>query len=315
MNHFSIKICLLIFFFPLLILIAFGCKEEIVYPKGGYEYPKYVEDKDTTFYCYPLKDVKSTRDSFETANWYSFLEAFDEGNLSIRPNDKPTFRMIYEGIPTAVITLMPDQIIIKKLIKGSFGNLPDTTRLSIKEKFDFNILERFFPLNDTSYKKRKKIYFDSLSTANPELLDPNYYKYLLDKAGVLSKSKFEYTSKRVPIKKKTFVYLVNQINKSGYWQLPFDNWCQNVPMDADGFTLEANTPKKYNIVSTPSCPGDTTRYIKACQEIIKYAKMDKEIRLIWDGRATTDEPIKVKELTLEELKEEPAPKPKKKKAK
>ena len=271
---------------------------------------KYVEAKDTTFYFYPLKDILSTKDSFETENSYSFLQGFNEYNLSLRPNDKPLFRLTYYGDPTAIITLSPHEIIVKEFISGGWYQSPDTTKLSGREKKHFDILERFFPLNDTTYKKWRKIYLDSLSKANPELLDPNYYKFLLERTGVFSKDKFEYSSKKILINKKTFTYLVNQINRSGYWQLPFDNSCVNIPTDAFGFIFEANTPKKYNVVNSLSCPDDSTKYTKACQELIKYAQMDSVINLIWDGRTTTETPppVKIRELTLTEVKEEPVKK-------
>ncbi|HMK17659.1 MAG TPA: hypothetical protein VK492_05670 [Chitinophagaceae bacterium] len=312
MKLLPINVHYLLLFIPLFVVIS--CKDdEILYPDGGYDYPKHVEDKDTTFYFYPLKDNISTEDSFKTANTYSFLNGFDEYNLSLRPNDKPTFRFTYFGSPTAVVTLFQDQIIVKELIKGFWFDVPDTTKLSSKEKIHFDILERFFPLNDTSYKKWKKIYLDSFAAADPELLDPNYYKYLLDKTGAIGINKFEYSLKKVPITKKTFVYLLNQINRSGYWQLPFENWCDNIPTDVNGFMLEANTPKKYNAVNSLSCPDDSTKYTRACQELIKYAQMDSIIKLIWDGRVTTDtpDPIKVRELKLIEVKEEPVKKKKK----
>jgi len=304
------------FYLPLFIssLAIISCNDdEIIYPDGGYDYPKYVEVKDTTFYFYPLKDILSTKDSFETANSYSFLQGFNENNLSLRPNDKPIFRLTYNGAPPAIITLLRDEIIVKEFINGAWYQSPDTTKLSSREKKHFDILERFFPLNDTSYKKWKKIYLDSQSKANPELLDPYYYKYLLEKTGVYSKNKFEYTLKKVPITKKTFVYLVNQINRSGFWQLPFENWCDNIPTDVDGFMLEANTPKKYHVVNSLSCPDDSTKYTRVCQELIKYAQMDSVIKLIWDGTATTEtpDPIKIRELTLTEIKEEPIKKKKK----
>ena len=310
MKLLPLKVHYLLLFIPLFTIIS--CNDEIVYPDGGYDYPKHVEVKDTTFYFYPLKYIQSTKDSFETANSYSFLQGFNEYNLSLRPNDKPIFRLTYNGYPTAIITLLPDEIIVKEF-SGAWYQSPDTTKLSSKEKFHVDILERFFPLNDTSYKKWKKIYLDSLSAANPELLDPNYYKYLIEKTGVFSKNKIEYSLKKVPITKKTFVYLVNQINRSGYWQLPFENWCDNIPTDVFEFMLEANTPKKYNAVNSLSCPDDSTKYTKACQELIKYAQMDSVIKLIWDGGTITEtpDPIKIRELTLKEVKEEPAKKKKK----
>jgi len=313
MNSLLSKTFALIFFISLSAIISCN-DDEIVYPKGGYPYPKYVDAKDTTFYCYPLKNIKSTKDSFETANFYPFLQEFDEYNLSLGPGDKPTFRLIYFDMSTvAIITLKPEQIIVKKLIKGSPG-WHDTLKLSQQERFHFDILERFFPLNDTSYKTWKKAYLDSLSSAYPELLDPNYYQSLLDKS-ISAKKKFQYSLKIIPITKKSFTSLVKQINESGYWKLPFDNWCEDVPTDASSFILESNTLQKYNIVQSVSCPDDTTNYIKACQELINYAGMEKEIELIWNGGVTTGEPVKVRELKLTEVKEEPVPKSKKKKPK
>ena len=53
------------FYLPLFIssLAIISCNDdEIIYPDGGYDYPKYVEVKDTTFYFYPLKDILSTKD-------------------------------------------------------------------------------------------------------------------------------------------------------------------------------------------------------------------------------------------------------------
>jgi len=304
------------FYLPLFIssLAIISCNDdEIIYPDGGYDYPKYVEVKDTTFYFYPLKDILSTKDSFETANSYSFLQGFNENNLSLRPNEKPIFRLTYNGAPPAIITLLRDEIIVKEFINGAWYQSPDTTKLSSREKKHFDILERLFPLNDTSYKKWKKIYLDSLSATNPELLNPKYYKYLLEKTGVFSKSEFEYSSKKISISKKAFDNILDQINKSGFWQLPFDNWCDNYPTDVSGFLLEANTPKKYNVVNSVSCPDDSTKYTRACQELIKYAQMDSVIKLIWDGSVTTETParIKIRELKLTEVKEEPVKKKKK----
>ncbi len=318
MNHLLTRILQFIFLFSFLAFISCSPDEEvnIVYPEGGYKYPDQVANKDTAFCYYPLKDSMSTRDSFLYATSNYFFNFFEEHNLSLKPENKTIFRLIYSDMRgSSIITLTPDQIIVKKKTKGWGDRIYDTTRLTQRERFHLDILQWFFPLNDTSYKQRKRTYFDSLSKSDPELLDANYYKYLIEKSAYYGPEKFEYSLKKIPIQKKNFIHLVDLINKSGYWQLPFDNWCPNIPNDAGGFTLEANTPGKYNVVSTPSCPDDSTKYVKACQEIIKYAKMDKEIRLIWDGSTTTDEPIKVKELTLEELKEEPAPKPKKKKAK
>ena len=64
-------------------------------------------------------------------------------------------------------------------------------------------------------------------------------------------------------------------------------------------------------MNSTSCPDDTTKYVKACQELLNYAGMGKEIELIWSGAVTTEEPIKIRELKLTEINEEPVKKKKK----
>ena len=130
----------------------------------------------------------------------------------------------------------------------------------------------------------------------PELLDPNYYRSLKDKSADFGKEKFKYSLTKIPITTKDFHYLVNTINKSGYWKSSYEIECKNMPMDGCGIVFEANTPDKYNIVSSSLCPGDSSEYTKALQEIIIYAKMNKEFNLILDGKVDTASPqIKIRE--------------------
>jgi hypothetical protein len=149
--------------------------------------------------------------------------------------------------------------------------------------------------------------------SKPQLSDLYYYRDLQNKSADAGSQKFEYSIKEIPITNKMFVQLVNMINESGYWKLSHENICDYPPSDASTFILETNTPTKYKYVSSIECPGDTSKYRKACQELINYAGMGKEIKLIWNGAATTAEPVKIKELKLQELKEvqEPISKPKK----
>ena len=65
--------------------------------------------------------------------------------------------------------------------------------------------------------------------------------------------------------------------------MPFKVECKDPPWDGYGFYLEANTKKKYKIVSTTGCPGDTTKFTKACQKMVELAKIDKEINLVRKG--------------------------------
>ena len=152
----------------------------------------------------------------------------------------------------------------------------------------------------------------------PQLLDASYYRYLLDKSSDYGSEKFTYSLKRIPISKKTFTHIVSSLNKSGYWQLPFEVKCVEMPTDGCTYILEANTQSRYNIVRRVDCPYDTSEYVKACQELVTQARMEKEINLVWNFKKyprdyVSPENSKVRELQLQELK--PEPKSKKKKAK
>ena len=53
-------------------------------------------------------------------------------------------------------------------------------------------------------------------------------------------------------------------------------------MDGYGYSLEANTGKKYNYVGfVGPCDTDTTKFHKACQELIQMAKVEDRIRLAY----------------------------------
>lgn len=89
----------------------------IIYPEGGYDLPQNVEDKDTTFYCYPIRNLESPLDSIRDAFYgYKFLSAFYEPNLSIKSFEKAIFRFSYQPWTSSayVITLNEDSIIVKR---------------------------------------------------------------------------------------------------------------------------------------------------------------------------------------------------------
>ena len=85
--------------------------------------------------------------------------------------------------------------------------------------------------------------------------------------------------------------MVDQINASGYWQLP--PHVENDGSVADGysFTLEANTFRKYNIVNRSGNPSDKTDFPKLCQKIIVFAGLDKEIKLDAEWKTEVVKPI------------------------
>ncbi len=275
-----------------MIIFASGCSynDEINYPKGGYDYPGEIGVNDSNDYYCPLRRVLSKKDSFYFSRSYQFLRAIEEENLSLKPMQKDIFRFVYEQWkgPTIIITLNSKEITIKKgRPYDLYEHDEDQSRLSAIEKEHLKLLTIYYPIDTNSKNIRVNHILDSFVQQYPELLDPNYYRYLLDKKLLPSITKFTYSTKKIIISQKTHFKLVNQINASGYWQLPYIINCETFSTDGARFELEANTKRKYNFVSKPICPNDTTLFAKACFELVKHAGMDKEINLFWDGKVDT----------------------------
>jgi len=180
------------------------------------------------------------------------------------------------------------------------------------------LLDRNFPIDKKPphRSEKKQHYLDSMGRVYPQLYNPAYYASLWEKEYVYTKPLYTYTSKTVTISRPEFNHLVNCFDSAGYWHLPPELPCIDVPMDGYGFTLEANTARKYNMVSSGSC-GDTATipFARACQELVRYAKMDSVIELYWDAKVDKPHPpIIVQEVPLQEIKLEMV-KPHKKKHK
>jgi hypothetical protein len=265
-----------------LIFFLIGCKDKIEYPKGGFEYPEQVEVKDTNLYYYPLKNIESKRDAFYDTYTYLFYREFDEPNLSIRPQSKETFRLTYStAFGNSVIISLTNGLITVK--KGNIEELydEDTSHLSEIEKFHWELLKRRFPIETADKKPSHKHYYDSLIKLYPQLVDPQYYHRLYEKTMVRNTTKFTYPVTKISLENQQFDSLIRQINSSGFWTMPYRIDCNDPPTDGDAFTFEANTKKKYQVVSVGGCPGDTSNFTKACQKLIDMAKLNKEIYLVW----------------------------------
>ncbi len=274
--------------FTILFILFATCKTGIKYPDGGFDYPQNIADKDTSFYFYQLKNIESPKDAFQDTYAYLFFQPFDEPNLSIKPQAKETFRLTYSTAfgESIIIIVKEDSIIVKK---GSPVDLydNDTSRLSEIEKFHLRLLRQRFPIDTTGKRMHVNHYLDSVTKLYPQLLDPAYYHKLYEKTIVRNANKFTYPVARLSLAKQKYDSLIQQIYSSGFWSLPYKIECKDPPFDEDGFTLEANTKKKYKIVSVGGCPGDTTKFTKACQKIVDLAKLNKEISLVWEGKTIT----------------------------
>lgn len=275
-----------------LILFGYSCSnvdndQKIDYPPGGYEFSQNVTNTD--FYHYPLIGKISRKDSFNIAYWDGdFFGLYNVPNISLSPSANSIFRLYYRGrVSSFIITLSEDEIIIKSS-KDYFWPEVDTDKLTQSEQKHFRMLHYRFPLDEAKpgdtipppppppelveeYAQAQKSY-DSTLANTPELLDPKYYDYLLEKAAVRRKEKFNVSTKRIKITKVEFKRVVDLINESGYWQMDYEaEHCGS--MDATSFTLEANNGKKYNAVSTEHCFDENLKYGQACYALIKMAKL------------------------------------------
>ncbi|HWK05598.1 MAG TPA: hypothetical protein VNS58_18285 [Puia sp.] len=297
----------------LLVALA-GCKNPVSYPPGGYPYPDPATVKDTNFYYYPLKNKLSRRDSFRCSSDSCYFHAFHEPNLSIHALPTAYFRLTYGGPLRSpiIITLTPYEIVVKKgQLTEEYVSLPDTNRLSVIERRHLRLLDRYYPIDEKQHRPVWKLhYLDSMGHIYPQLYDPAYYAGLQGRAYAHTAPIYSFTVKQIKISQLTYDSLVNHINASGYWQLPYAVECKDPPFDVPGFSMEANTPDKYNCVNTSLCDDSPPRYMSACQELIRQAGLGKEIHLAWDPKMDTvkSKSIIVQDVQLEEVKEPKKPK-------
>ncbi|WP_301929103.1 hypothetical protein [Ferruginibacter sp.] len=66
--------------------------------------------------------------------------------------------------------------------------------------------------------------------------------------------------------------MTEKINAAGFWAMPIQDGCGNDGTDGAGFTLEANTKKKYQIVFSGECTP--TSFQKICSQILALAKLN-----------------------------------------
>jgi hypothetical protein len=181
-----------------------------------------------------------------------------------------------------IVTITRSTAIIKKWIKGQIFPQEDESRLTELEKLHYYALRRSFPLDEIKPNIDAQRRVDSMLTLYPQLRSANYYRSLVDKISAPTVGNVLYSTQAISIKNSDFEKLANLINQSGYWQLPYNTKCHDVPNDAGGFLLEANTGIKYNIVTGSMCGDKASDFIKACEELVKFVKLDNKINLSWN---------------------------------
>jgi hypothetical protein len=271
------------YYLGILFIFFAGCKTGIKYPDGGFDYPSHIVDKDTNFYFYQLKEIEPRKDAFQDSYAHFSYQQFDEPNLSIKPRPKDTFRLTFSTAfgATTIISVTENLITIKKGSILDLYDFDDTSRLSAIENLHLKILERWFPFDTAGKRPYTKHYLDSLTKLYPQLLDPAYYHKLYDKTFARNTNKFTYSVTKIILTNQQYDSLIQQINLSGFWSMLYKVDCKDHPFDGYGFSLEANTAKKYKIVRATAGSCDTTNFFRACQKIVDLAKLEKELNLFW----------------------------------
>lgn len=281
MNSLSTKIHYLLLFISLFAIISCN-DDEIVYPEGGYPYLKNVASSDTNFYFLPIRHLIPKKDSFIVLDQKYCYDAFNEPNLSINAPKADIFRFFYGCSfcgKYAFITLTKNNIILKTNKTGVPYLLDSIELLSPTEKEHYYLFDRHYPLQTATFKEWKKKYVDSSIKIYPELLDPSYFLRLKKKMSISYHIPFTFSTKVIPISHQKFKYFVTLINKSEFWQRPYDTaFCRGAVMDGDYFYLEAATKKKYHLVNSNECLDmeADSKFKKVTEELLNFIHFDLE---------------------------------------
>jgi hypothetical protein len=181
-----------------------------------------------------------------------------------------------------VVTMFCNKIILKTGVSGILYPYEDTSRLSETERVHYQFFEWRFPIDRDNTSTKWRPYADSLIERYPELLSPSYYRYLREKSWNYDSMPFKYESYEVRLTKERFNYFTEQINNSGFWDMPYRIDHPESATDGGGFIVEANTPNTFKVVISRNCPLESEKLTRACQEIIDYAnRRKKEMRLCY----------------------------------
>ena len=125
-----------------------------------------------------------------------------------------------------------------------------------------------------------------MSKRFPELLNEDYYKKLTDKNIIINKA-FGYDSVRIRLSNREYQSVINEINESGYWSLPFEfKMSPDAGTDSGSFYLEANTKEKYKVVRIGRWDADVPlAFKKACQRLVDMAGLNKEISIYHEDKS------------------------------
>ena len=274
----------------LLLSTLFSCsiqknKIELNFPEGGYAFAEYINPKDSSFLFYPIRSLETIRDStYDAFYTRKIYESFNEPNISLKPREKPLFRILCLGMttPAYFITVTEDNIIVKKGLRVDYLHKVNTALTEI-DQLHLQILESGVPLSKRLKNKSpvQRKFIDSLIKLCPDLLKEEYYHKLMSKSFIPLDKPFTYSTRKISIGSNRFVKIMNSINNSGFWNLPIELVCNNSPHDGNIIIVECNSGTKYQVVKFGSCEDQPIDFKIACQEIIKYAGLSDEIKLLY----------------------------------
>ena len=273
----------LVSIYIIIFLLSCKSKEPLKIPKGGYDFIEKLNDIDSSFPYYPVRNLENIMDSTYDAFYTKELfKVFNEKNISLRAEKKPLLRITFKdwGSAPFFITIDEEKIVIKHGLGVQYLNrVPEN--LSEIENFHLSILEMRAPISKRmkTLRPSQKKFLDSLVYKYPELLQEEYYNSLMRKVFIPLNKPFEYSIKHIHFGKSKFQKIINKLQETSFWNLPLELDCYDRPSDGYSFIMEFNGGNKYKIVKFGMCMDKETAFKTVCKEIIKIAELTSEIRL------------------------------------
>lgn len=269
----------------LIIFLLQSCRNDkdtaIIFPEGGYDYPKNIMADDANFYYYPIKNSEKKKLVFGDYYMYYLYHLFQEPNLSLEPRKKETFRLYYSDAfnTTIMLTLSDNVITIKEgITEGLYEDR--TAQLSPIEKLHLKMLDDNYPIDEMNRNSKFIVQYDSMIKLYPQLLEVKYYHSIYEKSFARTNKKFNFNTRKFYLTTSKYDSLVKQLNASEFWSLPYLNEYKGMQLDGFTFVLEANTKKKYQVVRVQACADNVIKFTQFCQQLIELTHLGKEIDLI-----------------------------------
>jgi len=258
------------------------CLYDLSKARDAFDYPILGDKSDTDLYIYQLKDILNRQDSFLYVNYGShYLKQFVEENISLRPLASETFRFSYcpFGQKSLNITFNRNEMIVKLGVSGVLNGIDNDKKLDSLELTKYWFLERYFFCSRQSLSAARVKYYDSMVAKFPELKSVKYYKQLINKRTNYDSLRFKYSTRRIKLSNNQYAALIDSLKKSNFDKLPWRIVSAESVNDGGGYTFEANTKTKFKFFVCETMPIDTLQMTGFCRYLLRFADVDKEIKL------------------------------------